>query len=282
MTKISDKIVLVTGGANGIGKIIGEKCLQEGAKALVIWDINEKNLSNVTQEFEAKNYKVFAYNVDVSNPQEIEIMAQKVLEEVGTVDILVNNAGIVVGKYFKEHTAKEIQKTLDINVAGVMNVARAFIPAMIQKKAGHIVNIASASSFTPNPKMSVYAASKWAVLGWSESLRLEMEQEKGDFRISTILPGYINTGMFKGVKQPLFTPVLTPDFIAKKIVNAIKYNKIFVRSPWTVHLVPILRAILPVRLYDFVAGNIFGVYDTMKHFEGRPKEEAVPEKSMKN
>lgn len=278
MSKINGKIVLITGGANGIGKIMGEKCLAEGAKALVIWDINQQNLDKTLEEFKAKNYSVYAYNVDVANPQDIANNAQKVLKEVGTVDILINNAGIVVGKVFKEHTTREIQKTLDINVCGVMNVTLAFLNQMVAQGNGHIVNIASASSYTPNPKMSVYAASKWAVLGWSESLRLELKAEQGDLRVSTILPGYIDTGMFKGVKQPLLTPVLQPDYIAQKIVNAIKYNKILVQSPWTVRLVPMLRGILPLSWYDFVARNIFGVYGTMKDFVGRPKEEAVPEK----
>ncbi|TAE72994.1 MAG: SDR family NAD(P)-dependent oxidoreductase [Bacteroidetes bacterium] len=278
MSTINGKIVLITGGANGIGKIMGEKCLQEGAKALVIWDINQINLDKTTAELKAKNYNVYPYNVDVSDAKDIQENANRVLNEVGVVDILINNAGIVVGKMFKEHTSREVQKTLDINIGGVMNVTLSFLNPMILKGEGHIVNIASASSYTPNPKMSVYAASKWAVLGWSESLRLELKAEKGNLRVSTILPGYIDTGMFKGVKQPLLTPVLQPEYIAQKIVNAIKYNKVLVQSPWTVRLVPMLRGILPLSWYDFVARNIFGVYGTMSDFVGRPKEEAVPEK----
>jgi len=192
---------------------------------------------------------------------------------------LFNNAGVVAGKLFKEHNAREIEKTFDINVLGVMHVTRCFLPAMLQQGSGHIVNIASASSLVGNPKMSVYAASKWAVMGWSESLRIELEHEKKDLHVSTICPGYINTGMFEGVKPPLLTPVLTPDYITNVIIRAVKRNKLIVMSPWTVKIIVPLRGLLPVRWFDFLAGKIFGVYNTMSDFKGRPAHEALPEKS---
>jgi len=278
MTKIKNSTVLITGGANGIGKLMAERCCKLKATNVVIWDINETNLLKTAAEFQKMGYNVAPYIVDVSSQRDINSTAKKVLKEFGAVDIVINNAGIVVGKPFADHSDKDISKTLDINVAGVMRVAKAFLPAMIEQKKGHIVNIASAAGFIPNPNMSVYAASKWAVIGWSESLRLELEQLKGKLRVTTVTPSYINTGMFDGVKAPFLTPILEPEYVADKVIKAIRKNQIFLQEPFMVKSVPALRGVLPPRVFDFVAGNIFGVYKTMDKFKGRPAKEAVPEK----
>jgi len=277
MTKIKNSTVLITGGANGIGKLMAEKCCKLKAANVIIWDINETNLLKTAAEFQEKGFDVVPYIVDVSSQRDINATAKKVLKEFGTVDIVINNAGIVVGKPFVEHSDKDISKTLDINVAGVMRVAKAFLPAMIEQKKGHIVNIASAAGFIPNPNMSVYAASKWAVIGWSESLRLELEKMKGKLVVTTVTPSYINTGMFEGVKAPFLTPILEPEYVVDKVIKAILKNQIFLQEPFMVKSVPALRGILPTRVFDFVAGNLFGVYKTMDKFKGR-EEKATKEK----
>lgn len=282
MSQIKGANVLVTGGANGLGKLFGQKCLQEGAANLVIWDINEENLVKTQKEFSAKGYKNVSINVvDVSSVNDIEKNATEVLLDIGTIDILYNNAGIVPGnKSFWEHTAKDIEKTISINVSGVMNVTRVFIQDMIKQGKGHIVNIASASSYIPLPKGSVYASSKWAVLGWSESLRMEFELLGNDLHVTTICPSYIDTGMFKGVKVPALFPLLQPDEVINRTIKAIKKNETMILMPDNLNIVPVLKGIVPGKLFDKVAGWL-GVYSSMNSFEGRPKEERVPEKKAK-
>lgn len=281
MTKISDKKELVTGGANGIGKLLGEKCLKEGAAELVIWDINEKNLQATTQEFTQKGYTVHPYVVDVSDLEDIKRATTLTLSEIGRIDILFNNAGIVVGKYFHEHSHEEIEKTIRVNVLGVMHVARCFAGEMIKQKSGHIVNIASAVGFLANPKMSVYAGSKWSVLGWSESIRLEFEEMGGDLHVTTVCPSYIKTGMFEGVEAPILAPLLDPDDITDQIIKAVKTNEIEVKAPWSVHLIPILRGLMPTRMFDLIIGKGLNIYNSMANFVGRPAKEAIPEKEKK-
>jgi len=282
MSQIRGANVLITGGANGIGKLMGLKCLQEGAANLVIWDINEDNLDKTQKEFSAKGYKnVSTFVVDVSSVDDIEKSATEVLLEIGNIDILFNNAGIVAGKQsFWEYSAKDIDKTLSINVAGVMHVTRVFIQDMIKQRKGHIVNISSASALIPLPKGSVYASSKWAVLGWSESLRMELEKEGGDLHVTTVCPSYIDTGMFKGVSAPMLFPLLQPEDITTKIIRAVKENKTMLMQPDNVNIVPILKGIFPTKVFDVVAGWL-GVYSSMNSFEGRPQEERVPEKKTK-
>lgn len=272
MTKIKGSTVLITGGASGIGKLMGQRMLELGAQKLVLWDINEAALETLATEWNSQGFEVFPYMVDVSKNAQVTEMAEDVLSEVGAVDILLNNAGIVVGKDFADHSVKDIDSTIDINVKGVMYVAHAFLSSMMEHRRGHIINIASAAGMIPNPKMSVYAASKWAVLGWSESLRLELEREHKALKVTTITPSYIDTGMFEGVKAPLLTPILQPDEIVSEIIEAIRQDKILVRAPKIVNLLPILRGVLPTRVFDFTAEQM-GVYDSMTKFKGRTDEE---------
>lgn len=108
----------------------------------------------------------------------------------------------------------------------------------------------------------------WDVNGWSESLRLELEQQNRGIHVTTVTPSYIATGMFFGVKPPVFIPMLDPAKIAGKIIHAITTNKLFVRAPFMVKLIPLFKGILPTRWFDFIAGKVLGVYGSMNNFKG--------------
>ena len=276
MTYVRQSTVLITGGASGIGKLMGRKCLQQGATRLLIWDVNPIGLQETAQELGAPGFEVHTYQVNVGDAQQVKQTAEQVIAQFGAPNILINNAGIVVGKPFAEHSMEEIERTLQVNVLGVMAVTNAFLSAMLARGQGHVVNIASAAGLLPNPGMSVYAGSKWAVLGWSESLRLELEQAGKAMRVTTVTPSYIDTGMFAGVKAPLLTPILQPEAIADAILQAVEQNRIILRKPFIVHLLPLLRGILPTRVFDMVAGRWFGVYTSMNDFTGRPAAEQKP------
>jgi short-subunit dehydrogenase len=269
MTSFSGKTVLITGSASGIGFIMGRIALERGAKHLVMWDINSESLSASADELTSKEYSVSTNLVDVRNKEQVSKVSEEVLKEQGTIDILFNNAGIVVGKSFADHSYEDIENTLAVNSLGLMYVARAFLPAMIEKGFGRIINIASAAGLTPNPGMTVYAASKWAAVGWSDSLRIELEQNHENIKVLTVMPSYINTGMFDGVKAPLLIPLLDPEKISAKILNSVEKEKVILREPFMIKLSPFVRGILPARIYDFVAGKILKVYSSMNTFTGR-------------
>ncbi len=268
MKQLKDKIVLITGGASGIGKIMARLMLEREAK-VIIWDISQENIDATKTEF-SNNENIFSYRVDVSNAGQIEEIAKKVKLEIGVVDVLINNAGIVVGKFFNEHAVADISRTMEINTIGPMYVTREFLEDMIQQNSGHICNIASSGGLISNPKMSVYAASKWAVIGWSDSLRLEMKQMNKDVYITTIMPYYIHTGMFEGVQSRI--PILEPEAAALTIVKAIEKNKKMVTMPGYIYRVTrFAQAILPLNIFDWFAGKVLGIYKTMEHFTGRKK-----------
>jgi short-subunit dehydrogenase len=209
--------------------------------------------------------------VDVSNTQSILLEANKLLQAGICPDILINNAGVIVGKQFVDHHPDEINFTMNVNIIGSMQVTRAFLPRMIEKGGGHIINVSSAAGLVSNPKMSVYVASKWAMNGWSDSLRIELEALKKDLHVTTVNPYYISTGMFDGVESTALLPILRPDYVANKIVRAIEQNKIRLRLPFLVRFTPLAAGLLPPRWFDLIIGKWFGIYRSMNHFTGHNK-----------
>lgn len=271
MSTIKDAVVLITGGASGIGTLMASLCIDEGCRTMVLWDVNEPMLNATVTELSRRHPHVKGYTADVSDSASITAAAQRTSAECGPVDILINNAGIVVGKYFHEHTHAEIGRTMSINADGVMHVTLEFLPAMLQRNRGHIVTIASAAGMVGNPKMSVYAASKWAAIGWSESLRLEMEKLKKDVKVTCITPYYIDTGMFAGVKSSIFVPINKAENASRSIIKGIKRNALYVRMPLIVYTLQLFKGILPIRWFDVIVGQWLKVYHTMDEFTGRAK-----------
>jgi short-subunit dehydrogenase len=272
MQNVSGKTVLITGAAMGMGKLYAQLAVKENAAAVVLWDINETALKDTVAELTALNGTVHPYIVDVSKLEAITATAARVREEVGNVDILINNAGVVRGKYFWEHDhIKDTFFTMSVNALAPMYISREFLPAMIEGgRESRIVNIASAAGLVSNPKMSVYCASKWAATGWSDSVRLELEQAgHPHVKVTTVCPSYISTGMFEGAAAPLMTPILTPEYVVDRVWRAMKSGKPFLMTPWTVRLSMFAKGSLPQPMWDFVADRIFGVYHTMDQFKGR-------------
>ena len=270
--KIKGSNVLITGGASGIGKIMGRMALEKGARNLIIWDINIAAIEAVKQEFKGLG-NVYGYRVDVSNNDTVVKTYKRVAEECGLVDILINCAGIVTSnKTFDQMSAHEITRTININTIAPMFVAHAMLPGMLRRNSGHICTITSAGGMLSNPKMSVYAASKWGATGWSDSVRIELQEMKSKVRITTVAPYFIKTGMFEGVKSPII-PILKPEYVARKVISAIEKNKNFAGIPFGFHFIRFWQAFLPSRVFDFFFGQVFGIYHAMDKFTGRNKQE---------
>jgi hypothetical protein len=267
MSQVKDATVLITGGASGIGKIMGRIFLEKGARKLILWDINREMLDSTVQAFRSSGFDAHGYLVDITNTAFMQKTAQENLHAHGPVDILVNNAGIVVGKFFQDHTHEEIDRTMQVNTQAMMHVTLECLPAMIRQNKGHIVNISSAAGMAANPQMSVYVASKWAVLGWSESLRLELESQHSGLHLTSVTPFYISTGMFRGVRSPI-VPIVRPESAARQIVRAVEKNRIYCRMPWIVYAMPFFKGILPQRWYDTLIGKWFGIHRSMSEFQG--------------
>jgi all-trans-retinol dehydrogenase (NAD+) len=273
-----NKTILITGAASGIGKRFAEKISAVPETTLILWDRNPDFLTTIKQELE-KHADVHIAGVDISDPAHIQLEAQRIIKQNLLPDIIINSAGIVFGKMFHEHTFSDIETTMQINATGSMWVTNAFLNDMMQRGSGHIVNMASASGYIGNPRMSVYAASKWAMIGWTDSLQIEMKKLNTGIRVTAVIPSYINTGMFEGVKAPLLTPILETDDIVDRMISGIAKGKNTIQAPYIVRLVPFIKSILPRPVFDWLADHVLGVYQSMDTFKGRAKNSTEADSS---
>lgn len=267
--------ILITGAAMGMGRLYAERAVAEGAETVILWDINKEALAETTKALRVhadNRQEIVPMLVDIGERTAIEKASANVIANHGGVDVIINNAGVVRGTYFWEHeNERDTEFIMKINALAPMFITHEFLTGMMEgKRPSRIVNIASAAGTLSNPKMSVYASSKWALIGWSDSVRLELKQQHIDnVKVTTVCPSYIATGMFEGVKGPLMTPIMQPDYVVNKAWKAMLAGKPMLMLPWTVHLSKVLKGILPQRWFDAIADNIFGVYNTMDKFTGR-------------
>ncbi|MCU1643195.1 MAG: 3-oxoacyl-[acyl-carrier-protein] reductase [Nocardia sp.] len=273
MKNVAGKKVLITGAAMGLGKSFAERAVREQAADVVLWDINEQALKETAAELTALGgSRIHHYVVDVSDRDAITENGAAVREQVGDIDVLINNAGIVRGNgYFWEtENRADIDKTMAINSLAPMYITLEFLPAMVKNTGeARVLNIASSAALVANPRMSVYAASKWAALGWSDSVRLELEQSGNEHvKFTTVCPTYINTGMFDGAKGFLFTPILEQDEVVNTSWEEMKKGAALVVLPWTSRLNRAISGLLPLKVRDFYLNSV-GVYHSMDEFTGR-------------
>ncbi|KAB2909998.1 MAG: SDR family oxidoreductase [Ignavibacteriales bacterium] len=274
MKNLKDTTAVVTGGAMGIGLATVKRLLREGA-VVTIWDLNPLAIEDARRELEGKG-KVFFHSCDVTDKNRVYELAETAFSEMGSVDILVNNAGYVRSGYFHERPDSDWEKTIDVNLTSFIYTIKAFLPKMYERNRGHVVNISSAAGLLGVPGLAIYAASKWAVYGLTESLRFEAEKlGKPGVKFSSIHPSYLKTGMFEGAKIPFPGSLLVPlvknhDVIAKAIVeSAIKKGRHSPKRPYAVHLTPRMR-FLPDTLFQWSL-KFLKVTESMGTFRGREK-----------
>ena len=264
---------MITGAARGMGELYARRAVSEGARAVSLWDMDEQAVTALARELEGQGAVVHVCTANLSRLEDIQQGVVQTLAAVGAPDVVINNAGVVRGAPFWEHDpVREIEGTMRVNALAPMWLTRELLPAMLADSSRHrrILNVASAAGTLANPNMSVYASSKWALIGWSDSLRLELQKYgHSQILVTTFCPSYISTGMFAGARGPLLTPVMRPEQAVDAAWTGMLAGKPFVLRPWTVKLSMALRGVLPVTIWDAVAGKVFGVYSTMDKFTGR-------------
>jgi len=269
VTTINNKHVLITGGASGIGRRLVLRCAEMGA-AVSILDLDEAGAKTAAAEAAARGAgPVCAFACDVGDREQVSACAADVLASQGPVDILVNNAGVVSGRPLLELSDEHIERTFRVNALALFWTTRAFLPAMVARGSGHIVNVASAAGLVGSPRETDYAASKFAAVGFNEALRLELKRSAPGVKTTVVRPFYIDTGMFAGVKTrfPLLLPILKEDDVTERILRAIQHDTAQVDMPWMVRTLPLMR-LLPVWAFDGLA-DFFGITAAMDEFTGR-------------
>ncbi len=265
MKTLAGKNVVITGAAAGIGKEMALLFAREKA-SLALLDLNAKKLDGLAAPLSSPGVRVNTWVCDVSDPEAV-VKTAALVQKFFEVDILVNNAGIVTGKSIADSTYEDIRKTIDVNLMGVIWMTRQFMPGMIRRGSGHIVNIASAAGLLAVPRMADYCATKFGIVGFTDSLRMEMHKDgHRDIHVTCVCPSVIDTGMFAGFTAPMFNPILDPVEVAGKIVEGVKKNRAYVKLPAMVKITPLLK-FFPAPFGDWLA-RVTGVTRAMDHFIG--------------
>jgi NAD(P)-dependent dehydrogenase (short-subunit alcohol dehydrogenase family) len=231
-----DKVVVITGAGSGIGRATALAFASEGAD-LVIADQHEDRLAQVSDEIGRLGARALQRRVDVSDRAQVEGFAGFVLAERGRVDILHNNAGVAIGGSFEATSVEDFQWIFSINYWGALFCIKAFLPHMIARKYGHIVNTSSVAGLCAAPGMSAYCSTKFAVAGLGESLRAELR--KYGIGVTTICPGIINTRIVADGRMhtneasrsgreklvDFYKKGWPPERVARAVLKAVKKNR---------------------------------------------------------
>ena len=266
MSEITGARCVVTGGARGMGRLLAKRFLEDGAR-VVLLDVDGAELDKTCKELSALGY-VRGIRVDLTDGEALYEAAAEAEADLGGVDILVNNAGVVTGGPLAEVSDARHELTYAVNILAVVRMTRALLPGMLERGRGHVVNMASAAGLTAVPLQTTYCSSKWAAVGFSEALRAEMNHLGHPVKVTCVCPGYVDTGMFDGVKAPLTMPMLDPDDVVDSVIKAIRTEQRTVTMPLIVGAVPLMRAVMPGALVDRIS-DILGVNKSMETWRGR-------------
>lgn len=257
---LTDKVVVVTGGSAGLGEQICYEAAKRGA--IVVTCARRINLIGQVKEHcsELSGKAAYAFQLDIADPESVESVIEKIADEVGTVDVLVNNAGFGMFKDFTEFDLADAKKMFDVNVLGMMYFTQKIALSMVEKKQGHIFNVASMAGKMATPKSTIYSATKFAVLGFSNALRLELKP--ADVWVTTINPGPIATEFFDKADpsgnylENLGGIVLDPNKLAVTIVNKMGKPTREINRPFIMEGASRLYGLFP-HIGDFLAGGLF-------------------------
>lgn len=249
MKEFKDKNCFITGAASGIGRSFALALAKEGMN-LFITDINMENLEKVRQEVENLGATVYAGKCDVSKFKDFESIAKEVYSKLGDIDLLINNAGIAIGGDLLELELEDWKEVLDVNLWSVIYSIKVFLPNMIERGSGHIVNMASGAGIFGSTEPLPYIASKFGVIGISEGLFAQLYNQ--GIKVSVVIPSYVKTNIFSTSKvkyskklvealgeekldevrkartQEMARNALSPDRAVRKYIDGIKKNQLYI------------------------------------------------------
>ena len=211
--KLKGRVALVTGGGRGIGRATCLALAREGADIIAIARSREE-IEEVREMVENMGRRSLAIKTDIRKESEVSDMVSKSVEHFGRIDILVNNAGVAVRKPMVETSVEEFDNVMAVNVRGLFMCTRYVLPHMLREGRGKVINISSGAGKTGIGQLSVYSASKFAVIGLTESLAQEVSGKVG---VYAVCPGSVDTGMYRSLYHD--KPSLKPEDVADRIAG---------------------------------------------------------------
>jgi short-subunit dehydrogenase len=257
MRDICGKTALVTGAASGIGRAISLRLAAEGVDLFLV-DIDEPKLTEVVEEIRQAGGAAVGRRCDVSQPSEVSAIVAALIEKSNGVDILVNNAGITYYGRTDRMSPEHWDRLLQVNLLSHLQFTRELLPSLLSRREAHVLNVCSMLGLVGMPKVTAYCTSKFAMVGFSESLRNEFGRD--GLGVTALCPGFVSTNLFTNApleqsaeepKQPPRFVCTTPERVAKAAVRAIRHNRrVVVMEPFARVLVGLKR--FAPGLLDFI------------------------------
>lgn len=227
LKKLPDQVIVITGATSGIGLTTARMAAQEGA-ALVLVARNEAALQEVTAQLTRQGGKVAYVVADVGSEKEVRRVADTAIERFGRIDTWINNAGVSIFGRHEEVTVEDMRKLFDTNFWGVVHGSLTALPHL-KKQGGALINVGSGFSDRAAPLQGMYSATKHAVKGFTDSLRMELEKEGAPVSVTLIKPSSINSMLtehaknYLDVRPRLPPPVYAPEVVARAILHAAEH-----------------------------------------------------------
>lgn len=259
--RIRGKIVVITGASSGIGTDVAFEIARLGGIPILLARRIDKLRQHLLAIEEMHHIKAHAFELDVSNPKEVIRIFVTIYEQIGNIDVLINNAGFALFKNADEATYEEVKAMFDVNVLGLISCTNAVLPVMKNINEGQIINIASIIGKIPTPKASAYAATKHAVLGFTNALRMEVSHTH--VQITAVNPGPVKTEFFDladesgTYTQKMGRMMLDSKKVARKIVSVIGTKRRELNLPGWMGVGGKCYALVPVLMEKTLGEKLF-------------------------
>ena len=260
-----NKVILITGASSGIGKQSALEFARLGANIILVARRKEK-LDEIANQLKSFNVSVLVCKCDVSDKEQVKEMSKTVLEKFGSVDVLVNNAGFAIYGSVNDLSIDEIESQMETNYFGMIYCIKNFLPSMLEKKSGHIVNVASVAASFGLPGIASYCASKFAMLGFSEGLKHELSGT--GVGITVVSPIMVRTDFFDHPsfeKMPKYSPTsLSSKTVAKAILKAANSPRLEIIVPSVVRSAVWLKHTFPYFINPIMGKSFKKQLDAVK------------------
>lgn len=259
---VKGKTVLITGAGGGIGSNLVRRMSHLGCNIICV-DSNPSGLDRLKEELKGQSNRIKYYTIDITSSENIAKLGQEVRSEFEKVDIIINNAGTMnKGKLLVDTSEKEIRSLFDVNVFAHFIICKEFLPDMINNNEGHIVNVASVCGFLGSYKLVDYCSSKFAVMGMTESLRIELKvlNPNNKIKVATVCPFHVKTKLFNGVefsRLKWLSLSMEPEYVADQIVDGILKGKELIPIPnVTTHILWAIKNMISSEVSDSAMINL--------------------------